>query len=113
MPNTILGPRTKCSVQLTAAKNTKYLKNQTILKIDKIGHEAKATALQNGQFKWKIKITKTMPKTVLRPRRKCAVQKTAAKNTKYLKNQTILEIGKIGHEAKAIAFAKWSVWVEN
>ena len=69
--------------------------------------------MQNGQFKWKIKMTKNMPKTVLRPRISFSVQKTAAKNTKYLKNQTILKIGEIGHEAKAIAFAKWSVWVDN
>ena len=30
-----------------------------------------------------------------------------------LKNETILKIGKKGHNAKAIAFAKWSVWVKN
>ena len=38
------------------------------------------------------------------------MQKTAAKNTKYWRNKTIF---KIGHLAKAIDFAKWSVWVEN
>ena len=38
------------------------------------------------------------------------MQKTAAKNTKYSRNETIL---KIGHLAKAILFAKWSVWVKN
>ena len=38
------------------------------------------------------------------------MQKTAGKNTKYCRNETIL---KIGHLAKAIPFAKWSVWVKN
>ena len=38
------------------------------------------------------------------------VQKTARKNTKYSRNETIL---KIGHLTKAIDFVKWSVWVQN
>ena len=38
------------------------------------------------------------------------MQKTAWKTTKYSRNETIL---KIGHLAKAIDFAKWSVLVEN
>ena len=38
------------------------------------------------------------------------MQKTAGKNTKYSRNETIL---KIGHLAKAIDFAKWSVWLKN
>ena len=40
----------------------------------------------------------------------CSVQKTAPKNTKYWRNETIL---KIGHHAKAIAHAKSSLWVKN
>ena len=31
----------------------------------------------------------------------------------YSRNETILKIGKNGHQAKAIAFAKWSFWVKN
>ena len=38
------------------------------------------------------------------------MQKTAWEITKYSRNETIL---KIGHRAKATAFAKWSVWVKN
>ena len=34
----------------------------------------------------------------------CSVQKTAPKNTKYSRNETVL---KIGHHAKAIAHAKF------
>ena len=37
-------------------------------------------------------------------------KKTARKNTKYSRNETIL---KLGHHAKAIAHGKWSVWVKN
>ena len=38
------------------------------------------------------------------------MKKTARKNSKYSRNETILKIGNL---AKAIAFAKWSVWVKN
>ena len=44
----------------------------------------------------------------------CFMQKKKApKNSYYSKNETILKIGKNGHNAKAIAFAKWSVWLKN
>ena len=66
--------------------------------------------LQNGQFGSKIKNAKNMRKTILQEHKSCSVQKIARKNTKYLRNETIF---KIGHLAKAIAFAKWSVWVKN
>ena len=57
-----------------------------------------------------------MRKTMLQDYFSCAVQKTAPKNNKYWRNETI---SKLGHVAKAIAhvksiaFAKWSVWVKN
>ena len=57
-----------------------------------------------------------MRKTILQDYKSCSVQKSARKNTKYSRNETIL---KIGHPAKAIAhakaidFAKGSVWVKN
>ena len=62
-----------------------------------------------------------MRKTFLQEQKSCALQKTARKNTKYSRNTTILKIGHItkalAHakaiHAKAIAFAKWSVWVKN
>ena len=57
-----------------------------------------------------------MLKTILQDHWKCCVQKTVRKNIKYSINETILKIGHltkaIAH-AKAIAFAKWSVWVKN
>ena len=46
----------------------------------------------------------------------CSVQKTARRKTKYWRNERILKMGHlvkaIAH-AKAIVFAKWSVWVKN
>ena len=41
------------------------------------------------------------------------MQKTALKNNKYLKNDSIFNIGKNGLHAKAIAFAKSSLWVKK
>ena len=57
-----------------------------------------------------------MRKTILQDYNSRSVQKTARKNAKYSRNETIL---KIGYPAKAIAhaeaidFAKGSVWVKN
>ena len=57
-----------------------------------------------------------MQKTILKEHQSCFVQKTARNNTKYLRNETILKIGHLAKaiaHAKAIALAKWSVWVKN
>ena len=51
-----------------------------------------------------------MSKSILQIIYSCFVQKTAPKNTKYSRNETIL---KIGHHAKAIAHAKSSLWLKN
>ena len=51
-----------------------------------------------------------MRKTILRAHESCSVQKTASKNTKYSTNESILKMGRL---ARAIDFAKWSVWVKN
>ena len=51
-----------------------------------------------------------MSKSFLQIIYSCFVQKTASKNIKYSRNETIL---KIGHHAKAIAHAKSSLWVKN
>ena len=66
--------------------------------------------MQNPDFGSKIKIPKNMSKSILQIIYSCSVQKTAIKNTKYSRNESIL---KIGHHAKAIAFAKSSFWVKN
>ena len=56
-----------------------------------------------GHFGSEIKNAKNERKTVLQQHYSWSVQKTAPKNTKYSRNETIL---KIGHLAKAIAHAK-------
>ena len=54
-----------------------------------------------------------MRKTAVEAHYSCIMQKNGSKKQLILKNETILKIGKKGHNAKAIAFAKWSVWVKN
>ena len=84
----------------TARKNTKYYRNESILKI---GHYAKAIAHEKSSLwvkkyncKKHVKIHSTNHLELF-----CA--KNARKNTKYSRNETIL---KIGHHAKAIAHEK-------
>ena len=52
--------------------------------------------MQNPHFGSKIKIPKNMSKSILQIISSCSVQKTAPKNTKYSRNESIL---KIGHHA--------------
>ena len=58
----------------------------------------------------KLEWPKTCQKRFYKHMRNVLCKKTAGKNTNYSRNETIL---KIGHLAKAIDFAKWSVWVKN
>ena len=58
----------------------------------------------------KLKWLKTCQKRFYKHVRVVLCKKTAAKNTKYSRNETIL---KIGHLAKAIDLPKWSVWVKT
>ena len=66
--------------------------------------------MQNPHFGWKIKIQNNMSKSILQIIKNCSVQKTAPKNTKYSRNESIL---KISHHAKAIDHAKFSLWLKN
>ena len=66
--------------------------------------------MQNPHFGSKIKIPKDMSKSILQIIYSCPLQKTAPKNTKYSRNESIL---KIGHHAKAIAHIKSSLWLKN
>ena len=49
--------------------------------------------MQNPHFGSKIKIPKNMSKSILQIIYSCFVQKTAQKNTKYSRIETILKIG--------------------
>ena len=55
--------------------------------------------LQSGQFGSKIKIVKSMRKAAVEAHYSCIMQKTGPKNSEYSKNETILKIGKNGHNA--------------
>ena len=66
--------------------------------------------MQNPHFGSKIKIQKNMLKSILQIIYSCSVQKTAPKNTKYSRNETIF---KFAYYGKAIAHAKSSLWVKN
>ena len=88
-------------MQKTAQKNTKYSRNETILKII---HHGKAIAFANPHFESKIKIPKNMSKSILQIIYSCSVQKTAPKNTKYSRNESILKIGH--HACKGYSLCK-------
>ena len=66
--------------------------------------------MQNPHFGSKIKILKNVSKSIVEMIYSCSVQKTAQRNSKYSRNETIL---KIGDQAKAIAHAKSALWVKN
>ena len=107
MSKSILQIIYSCSMQKTAPKNTKYSRNDTIFKI---AHHAKAIAHAKSSLWVKVQIPKNMSKSILQIIYSCSLQKTAQKNTKYSRNDTIL---KIAHHTKAIAHAKSSLWVKN
>ena len=66
--------------------------------------------MQKPHFGSKIKIPKNKSKSNLQIIYSCFAQKTAPKNTKFWRNETIL---KIGHHAHSIAHAKSSHLVKN
>ena len=66
-------------VQKTAPKNTKYSRNERILKI---GRHAKAIAHAKTHFGSKVKISKNISKSIVQISNISFVQKTAPKNTK-------------------------------
>ena len=115
---TILKYYYSCSVQKTAGKNTNYWKNEIILKSR---HLAKAIVHAKGLCKMvrlsqKLKMPKTCEKAFYNNITVVLCKKTAGKNTKYWRKETILKsrhLAKAIVEAKPIAFVKWSVWVKK
>ena len=64
----------------------------------------------------KLKMPKTCEKPFYNNITVVLCKKTAGKNTKYWRNETILksrDLAKAIVHAKAIAFAQWSVWLKN
>ena len=92
----------------TRFKKLLFSKNEGILKMAKIGHDAKAIAFA----KWSVWVRNK--KYQIRADNDCTTTlelfsaKKRTKTTKYSKNNSILEMAKIGHDARAIAFTKWS-----
>ena len=86
MRKTILQQHYCCAVPKTAPKNTKYSRNETILKISHLAKaipHAEAIAFEKLViFGQKIKNSKNMRKTILQQHCSWSVQKTAPKNTK-------------------------------
>ena len=115
MSKSILQIISSCSVQKTAPKNIKYSRNESILKI---GHHAckgysPCKILTLAQ---KLKFQKTCQNPFYKSFRVVLCKKTATKNTKYLRNESILNIGHVAKgmaHAKAIAFAKWLFGVKS
>ena len=95
MSKSILQIIYSCSLQKTAPKNTKYSRNESILKI---GHHAckgysPCKILTLAQ---KLKFKKTCQNPFYKSFTVVLCKKTAPKNTKYSRNESIL---KIGHHA--------------
>ena len=95
MSKSILQIIYSCSLQKTHPKNTKYSRNESILKI---GHHACKgySPCKIVTLAQKLKFQKNMSKSILQIIYSCSVQKTAPKNTKYSRNESIL---KLGHHA--------------
>ena len=95
MSKSILQIIYSCSVQKTAPKNTKYSRNESILKL---GHHAckgysPCKILTLAQ---KLKFQKTCQNPFYKSFTVVLCKKTAPKNTKYSRNESIL---KLGHHA--------------
>ena len=87
----------------TATKNIKNSRNEIILKIDRSQCKdySPCKILTLAQ---KLKFQKTCQKPFYKSFR-CFVQKTAPKNTKYLRNESILKIGH--HQCKGYSPCKF------
>ena len=108
---TIRQAHSKCKPPLQKTPNLREMR--AFRKLPKMATMQTLQPMQNPQFGSKIKNAKKVRDTILRPHQSCCVQKTAPKNSQYSKNGSIFKIAKNGHNAKAIAHAKWSVWVNN
>ena len=93
MSKSILQIIYSCSMQKTTPKNTKYSRNESILKI---GHHAckgysPCKILTLAQ---KLKFQKTCQNLFYKSFTVVLCKKTAPKNTKYSRNESILKIGR-------------------
>ena len=68
--------------------------------------------MQNGQFGLKMKYAKNMRKRLYKHIQVVLCKKRLEKQLIF-ENESILKMAKNGHNAKAIAHAKWAVWLKN
>ena len=61
----------------------------------------------------KIKLPNTCEKRFHKYIKVVLCKKRLEKNTSYSKNDSVSKIAKNGHNAKALAYAKYSVWVKK
>ena len=110
MSKSILQIIYSCSVLKTPPKNTKYSRNESILKI---GHHAckRYSPCKILNLAQKLKLKKNMSKSMLQIIYSCSVQKTAPKTTKYSRNESILKIGH--HACKAYSPCKLLTLAQN
>ena len=104
-------------MQKSAGKNTKYSRNETILKI---GHLAKAiaSAWVIAFAKWSLWVKTYNSKKDAKNHSTTGLQlycrkDGCKKHGIYSKNDKFSKIARIGQYEKAMAFAKWSLWVKN
>ena len=97
-------------------KNTlMFEKWESIFKVAKIGHNAKAYSLcKMVSLRQKLHRSKWCKKRFSDHIRVVAVKKKTLEKTLNIgENGNIFKMAKNGHNARAIAFGKWSVWVKN
>ena len=95
MSKSILQIIYSCSLPKKPLQNTLNIQQMRAFSKSAIMH-AKAIAHADTHFGSKIKIPKNMSKSILQIIYSCSLQKTAPKNTKYSRNESIF---KIGHHA--------------
>ena len=93
------------------SKYSYYSKKESSLKMAKNGHNAKAIAHSKCLVWVKKYNCLKHAKNVSTNTLKLFYAKKAPKNNLYSKNESILKMAKNGHNAKAIAHAKYSVWL--
>ena len=79
----------------------------------KICHDAKAVAFANWSVWVKNLKCHKGARNDCTSRLELLCAKNRSKKHVIFEKKSILKLAKVGHDAKAIAFAKWSVWVKN
>ena len=101
-----------CSMPKTVEKTATIRKIRAVWKWEKLQQSKGFTLCKMVTLSQKSKMQKNLLKTFLGDTG-VVLCKNCSKKSYYSKNESSLKIGKNGHQAKAIAFARWSLWVKN